>query len=122
MAAIRRDAQFGDNRLPVIPRHFLRTELRLGTEAFSVSPNFEWVPQGAWVDYANSFRPRGYAVVGIAAQTSVGQRVTLFVDARNLADRKAAGDISAVLAYTPASAIFYPVERRSVFAGIRASF
>ncbi|RYD47539.1 MAG: TonB-dependent receptor, partial [Sphingomonadales bacterium] len=32
----RRDAQFGDNRLPVIPRHFLRTELRLGTEAFSV--------------------------------------------------------------------------------------
>jgi iron complex outermembrane receptor protein len=118
----RRDAQFGDNRLPVVPEHAFRTELRLGTDAASIAPNLEWVPQGAWADYANSFRTRGYALLGIGAQARIGERFTVFADARNLADRKAAGDVSAAIAWTPASAIFYPVERRSVFAGIRAAF
>ena len=40
----------------------------------------------------------------------------------HLAGKKAAGDISAVIAYSPTGAIFYPVERRSVFAGIRTAF
>ena len=118
----RGDAQFGDNRLPVIPAHAFRAEMRLGSDALNVSPNMEWVPQGAFADYANSFRPRGYVLLGIGAQARLGERTTLFVDARNLAGRKAAGDVSAVVAYTPTSAIIYPVERRSVFAGVRASF
>ena len=96
--------------------------MRLGSDALNVSPNMEWVPQGAFADYANSFRPRGYVLLGIGAQARLGERTTLFVDARNLAGRKAAGDVSAVVAYTPTSAIIYPVERRSVFAGVRASF
>jgi len=32
------------------------------------------------------------------------------------------GDISAAITATPASAIFYPVERRAVFGGVRARF
>ncbi|MES2987386.1 MAG: TonB-dependent receptor [Pseudomonadota bacterium] len=118
----RGDRQFRNNRLPVVPEHVLRTEVRLGTDALSVSPNVEWLPRGAFADYANSFRPRGYAMVGIGAQAKIGERFTVFADARNLTDKKAAGDISAVIAYTPASAVFYPVERRSIFAGVRASF
>lgn len=118
----RGDAQFGDNRLPVIPEHLFRTELRLGTEAFNVAPNLEWIPRGAWADYANSFRARGYALIGLGAQARIAERVTIFADARNLADKKAVGDIGAVIAYTPASAIFYPAERRSLFAGVRAAF
>ncbi|RYD59877.1 MAG: TonB-dependent receptor [Sphingomonadales bacterium] len=118
----RSDAQFGDNRLPVVPEHVLRSEVRIGTENLRVTPNLEWVPRGAFADYANSFRPRGYALIGLGAQARIGERFTLFADARNLADRKAAGDVSAVIAYAPANAIFYPVERRSVFAGVRAAF
>ena len=118
----RRDAQFGDNRLPVVPEHLFRTEIRLGTEAISLAPHLEWVPRGAWADYANSFRTRGYALIGLGAQARINARVTLFADARNLADRKAAGDVGAVVTYSTASAIFYPVERRSLFAGIRAAF
>lgn len=116
-----RDAQFANNRLPVIPEHAFRTELRLGSDALSISPNVEWVPRGAFADYANSFRPRGYALLGLGAQAKIGP-VTIFADARNLTDKKAAGDISAVIAYTPASAIYYPVERRSVFIGLRTAF
>jgi len=118
----RGDAQYGDNRLPVIPEHLFRTEIRLGSEAFNLTPNVEWVPRGAWADYANSFRTRGYALLGLGAQARVASRVSLFADARNLADNKAVGDVGAVVTYTPASAIFYPVERRSLFAGIRAGF
>jgi len=118
----RGDAQFGDNRLPVVPEHLYRTELRLGGETLHVAPNLEWTPRGAWADYANSFRISGYVLFGLSAEARVDERFTLFADARNLGGRKAAGDISAVVQYTPASAIFYPVERRSVFAGVRAAF
>ncbi len=118
----RDDAQFGDNRLPVIPEHMFRTELQLGSEALRLSPNLEYVPQGAWVDYSNSFRPDGYVLFGLSAQAKLDERFTVFADARNLTGNKAVGDISAVVKYTPASAIFYPVERRSVFAGVRAAF
>jgi iron complex outermembrane receptor protein len=118
----RDDAQFGTNRLPVIPRHFYRAGLRIGDDSLHLTPNLEWVPHGAWVDYANTFRTGGYVLAGLSAEIEVDKRFTLFADARNLGGRKAAGDLSAVVQYTPASAIFYPVERRSVFAGVRAAF
>jgi len=118
----RHDAEFGDNRLPVVPRHVLRTEIRFGTEALHVAPNLEWVPQGAWADYANTVRAPGYAIVGLSAGATVARGVDLFVDARNLGGRKAIGDVSAVIRATPASEIYYPVERRAVYAGIRARF
>src|SRR3546814_7545681 len=52
----RDDAQYGDNRLPVVPKHQYRAELRLGTDTFSVTPNIEWTPKGAWTDYSNTTR------------------------------------------------------------------
>lgn len=118
----RNDRQFGDNRLPVIPKHQYRAELRLGTDRFSVTPNVEWVPQGAWADYANTQRAPGYVLVGLGAEARVRDGVTLFLDARNLTAKKAVGDISAVLLATPATVAFYPVERRAVYGGLRAIF
>ncbi|UZK66992.1 TonB-dependent receptor family protein [Sphingomonas sp. M1-B02] len=116
------DLQFGNNRLPVIPEHVYRGELRLGSADLHLSPALEWVPRGAWADYANSFRADGYVLFNLSAEAKIDDRFTLFADARNLANRKAAGDVSAVVTYVPSGAIFYPVERRSVFAGVRAAF
>ncbi|WP_375195807.1 TonB-dependent receptor family protein [Sphingobium sp.] len=122
----RDDAQFGNNRLPVVPRHFYRAELKLGTEKLSISPAIEWLPQGAWVDYANSRRVGDYATLNLGAQAQLWPGVTLFLDARNLTGERAVGDISAVVDYSklaPASrAIFYPIERRAVYGGVRARF
>ena len=122
----RGDAQFGNNRLPVVPRHFYRAELKLGTERLSISPAVEWLPQGAWTDYANSKRVGDYATLNLGAQAEVKKGLTLFVDARNLTAERAVGDISAVVDYSklaPASrAIFYPIERRAFYGGIRARF
>src|SRR5690606_23284264 len=114
------DPQYGDNRLPVVPEHVYRAELRLGTDALHVAPNVEWFPRGAWADYANTLRVDGYALVGLSAGATVAEGIDLFLDARNLLGEEAVGDISAAISATPESAIFYPVERRAVFGGVRA--
>lgn len=127
----RDDSQFGNNRLPVVPRHFYRAELKLGSDALSITPAVEWTPQGAWVDYASSKRVGGYALLNLGAQAQVRDGVTLFLDARNLTQQRAVGDISALVQYAadnPATAAdegsvtFYPIERRAFYAGVRARF
>ena len=118
----RNDSQFRHNRLPVVPRHVLRSEIRIGGEALHLTPNVEWVPQGAWADYRNTTRAPGYMLIGLTGAAAVANGVDLFIDVRNVAGKKAIGDISAVIAVTPASAIYYPVERRAAYAGVRARF
>ena len=119
----RDDRQFSDNRLPVIATHLYRAELRLGTDAFTLAPNLEWVPRAAYADYANTVRPDGYALFGLTAHAQVMKGLTLFVDARNVTGKKAVGDISAVVRVTsPAQALYYPVERRAFSLGARAAF
>ncbi|MBX7489787.1 TonB-dependent receptor [Qipengyuania sp. GH25] len=123
------DSQYGDNRLPVIPRHVIHAEARLGPESWHLSPSVEWVPQGAFADYSNTFRTAGYASLGLTASCTIFDQIEVFADARNLLDHKAIGDISAVTSYrfddptTPwneGSSIFNPIERRAVFIGVRA--
>lgn len=116
------DAQFGDNHLPVVPDHVLRSEVRIGTDTLHIAPNLEWVPNGAWADYANTTKTDGYALLGISAGATLGNGIDVFVDARNLTGKKALGDISAALTATPASAIYYPVERRAIYGGLRLRF
>jgi iron complex outermembrane receptor protein len=122
----RDDAQFGDNRLPVIPRHLYRAELRLGSERLNVAPSLEWIPTGAWADYANGFKVPGYVSLGLTAEAQVRPGVTVFLDARNIANAQAIGDLSAVVDYRTLlpfqKAIFSPIERRSLYAGVRAQF
>jgi iron complex outermembrane receptor protein len=118
----RGDAQFGDNRLPVVPRHVLRSEARVGTDRLHVAPTLEWVPRGGFADYANTLRTPGYALIGATAGASVADGIDLFLDVRNLTGKKAIGDISAVLLASSASAIYYPVERRAIYGGVRARF
>jgi iron complex outermembrane receptor protein len=117
----RNDRQYGDNRLPVIPKHVVRGELRLGPKDWHVTPIVEWVPHGAYADYANSFRVKDYATIGLGAGAAINRHLELFVDARNLTNKRAVGDISAVINYSQ-QAIFFPVERRAVYAGVRARF
>lgn len=118
----RGDVQFGNNRLPVVPRHAYRAELRLGGDALHIAPNVEWMPKGAMADYANTTRTPGYALIGLSGGAQVMRGLDLFVDARNLTGKKAIGDISAVITATAASAIYYPVEGRAVFGGFRVRF
>lgn len=118
----RGDVQFADNRLPVVPRHVLRSEVRLGGDTLHIAPSLEWVPQGAFADYRNTVRAPGYALVGLSAGASLTSDIDLFADLRNITGKKAVGDIAAVITASGTSAIYYPVERRAVYAGLRARF
>lgn len=116
------DNQFGDNTLPVVPKHVLRSDLRVGTDGLHISPNVEWVPTGAWADYGNTTKTPGYALIGLTAGATVASGIDVFLDARNLTGKKAIGDVSATLVALDTSAIYYPVERRAVYGGVRARF
>lgn len=118
----RNDSVYGGNRLPVVPRNLYRAELRIGTDALHVTPNVEWVPTGAWADYHNTIRAPGYTLLGVGAGAHVRKGIDLFLDVRNITGRKAIGDIAATITATDASAIYYPVERRAVYGGVRARF
>lgn len=115
------DRQYGDNRLPAIPTHHYRAELRYSRTGFTLAPSIEWMPKGAWADYRNSVRAPGHALLGLQASVALGDRIELFVDARNLTDQRGVGDVSAVIAASANSAIYYPVEGRSVFGGFKFS-
>lgn len=51
------DPVFGNNQLPGAPRHFLRAELLYKhPTGLYVGPNVEWVPEGYFVDSANTLK------------------------------------------------------------------
>jgi iron complex outermembrane receptor protein len=118
----RHDPQYGDNRLPAAPIQVYRGELRYSGKGFSIAPNIEWTPRGVWADYRNSVRVPGYALIGAHASVELGRGTELFLDARNLTDWKAVVDLSAVVAATPQSAIYYPTDGRAIYGGAKLAF
>jgi iron complex outermembrane receptor protein len=118
----RDDPQYGGNRLPAAPMHIYRGELRYSGKGFSIAPNIEWTPRGAWADYRNSVRVPGYALIGAHASVKLGSRTELFLDARNLMDKNAVVDLSAVVAATPQSTIYYPTDGRAIYGGMKLTF
>ena len=119
----RDDVQYGDDRLPIVPEHFYRAELRYEHPAgWFVAPSLEWAATGAWVDFANTTRIPAYAVLNLGAGYAVNDRISLFLDIRNLADKHYISNVQAQVAATPASAAYWPGDGRSVFGGVQWSF
>ena len=88
-------------------------------------PRLDWVPQGAWADYANTLRANSYLLVGLEAGFSPAPGVFLFLDARNLTGKRYVSDLTTIAnAQAPGAntAVFYPGEGRSVYVGARVSF
>jgi iron complex outermembrane receptor protein len=117
------DVQYGDARLPVVPEHLYRAELRYDhPSGWFVAPSLEWSPKEATVDYANTLEAPSYAVVSVGAGWR-GDRLTLFADLRNVADERYVSNFSALTdARTASTAVFFPGEGRSLFVGIRKDF
>lgn len=117
------DSVYGNNKIPGAPRNVLRSSIAY-TQAggFYFTPTLDWVPQGAWSDDKNTTRVKGYALIGLQTGMEWRNGISLFVDARNLADRRYVSDISTVVLATPSSAIYYPGDGRNVFAGLRYAF
>jgi iron complex outermembrane receptor protein len=84
-----RDPVYGDNALAGVPRQQLRAALRWQPGArFHIEPSLEWVPQGYYVDHANTFRAPGFATFGLKFGGDAGAGWRWFADLRNLGDRR----------------------------------
>lgn len=113
------DPFYGDNRLPIVPQHAYRAELRYEHPAgWWIAPSVEWAASAAWVDFQNTTKAPSYAVWSLGAGWRASERLTLFLDARNLADKAYISNVQAQIAASPASAAYWPGDGRSVFGGI----
>lgn len=120
----RDDPQYGNNRIAGVPTNVLRTTLGYAlSNRFQIAASLDWVPTGAWVDYANTMRVPSYTLIGLQASYLIQRGVTFYVDARNLTDKRYVSDFSTVTdARAANTAVFYPGDGRSVFAGVRFAF
>ena len=118
------DKAYRDNRLPVVPEHLYRAELRYDhPSGWFVAPGVDWSAVDTWVDHENTLKAPAYAVASLNAGWAFDNGVSLFIDARNLFDEAWISNFSAVTdARTASTAVFYPGEGRSVFVGISRGF
>lgn len=117
------DAQYGNNRLPIVPKQFYRAELRYDHPAgWFVAPSVEWSASKIQVDYRNLTQAPAYAVVNLNAGYAINDRVSVFVDIRNLADKDYISSVQAQILATANSAAYWPGDGRSVFGGLAVTF
>jgi iron complex outermembrane receptor protein len=120
------DPIYGDDTLPVVPRHQYRAELKYTlASGFFIAPAIEWRPSSVWVDYANTLKAPAFALLSLDAGWRADNGVEVFIDARNLTDKRYAAEFGAVTDAsqpTADTAVFYPGEGRSVFAGVAYRF
>ncbi|WP_375461742.1 TonB-dependent receptor family protein [uncultured Enterovirga sp.] len=116
-----RDRVYGDNQIGGIPRHVLRTTLAYRhPNGFYIALALDWVPEGPFADHTNTSKVPGYSLIGVQTGIDLGRGLSVYLDARNLADRRFISDVGAVTnARLVPTTIFYPGEGRSVFAGLR---
>lgn len=117
------DATYGNNQLPGAPRHVLRAEARYRHPAgFWIAPNLDYVPEGFFVDNANTVRTDAYFLVGLRAGADfLDGRLGVFLEARNLADQRYISSAS-VATVAGNQALFEPGFGRSAYAGARYRF
>lgn len=118
------DAQYGDNQIAGVPRNVLRTTLTYShPDGFSFAPVLDWVPNGPWADNANTLKVPGYALIGFQAGMDWDNGMSLYLDARNLTNKHYITDVSTVTdARKVSTAIFYPGDGASLYAGLRYTF
>jgi iron complex outermembrane receptor protein len=118
------DPQYGNNRIAGIPEHVLRTTLAYrGPNGLYIAPAVDWVPKGAYADFANTLQVPGYVLLSLQAGVDLPHGISLYVDARNLTDQHYVSDISTITnANAVSTTIFYPGNGRSLFGGLRYTF
>lgn len=116
------DVQYGDNRLPIVPESLYRAELRYASPAgWFVAPSIER-SSDLTVDYRNTTTAPGYMIANLNAGWTASDRVSLFVDIRNLTDEAYVSNVQAAILATPATAAYWPGDGRAVFAGLTVAF
>jgi len=106
-----------------VPQHFYRAELRYEHPmGWFVAPSVEWSASDIVIDYANTTTSPSYAVWNLNAGWALNERLSLFLDARNLGDKAYVSNVQAAIRATAATAAYWPGDGRSVFGGLTVAF
>ncbi|MGX2029904.1 MULTISPECIES: TonB-dependent receptor domain-containing protein [Methylocaldum] len=118
------DPTYGNNRLPGIPEHYLRAELRYEhPSGFYAGPNVEWSATRIPVDLANTLSADAYAIMGFRAGYRTKQGFSAYFEAKNLTDEKYAATTGVIAnADGRDAAQFYPGDGRAFFGGVEYRF
>ena len=118
------DRQYGDNKIAGLPPHVLRTTLTYThPSGFYVAPSVDFVPVGMYADSANTLQVPAYTLLNVQAGFDFRNGSLLYIDARNLADKRTIGDLGTISnARRVGTAVFYPGEGASIYAGARLAF
>lgn len=112
------DRVYRNNDIPGAPRHFLRAELRYNhASGWYAGPNVEWVPEGYYVDNANTQKTPSYALLGAKTGYDFGNGMKVFVDGRNLLDKTYISNTGVAAAANTNSALFNPGDGRAIYVG-----
>ncbi len=112
------DRLWGNNRIPSIPQHVGRVDIRYRhARGFNIGPVIEAVSRTA-VDFANSQYAPGHVLFGMRAGYHSPDGWRLFLDGRNLGDRRHVASTAIVARADPDSRVFNPGAPRSVFGGV----
>jgi iron complex outermembrane receptor protein len=117
------DAVYGNNRIAVIPIHLYEASLTYEHPAgFYAGPNARWNITKYPVDHANTLYADAYALFGFRTGYISKKGFSVFLEARNLADKRYASDVDPIPdARTSAGGdneIFHPGDGRSFYGGI----
>jgi iron complex outermembrane receptor protein len=114
------DDAFGDNTIAGLPPHLIRAEIIWeNRQGYYAGPTFEWVPQGTYIDHANTFKADSYGLIGFKLGRRVEKGVSWFIEARNLTDEAYAATTGVAANVSGLdSRNFLPGDGRSVFAGL----
>jgi iron complex outermembrane receptor protein len=115
------DPIYGSNKIAGTPEHILRTIATYRhPNGFYFAPSVDFIPTGAWVDYANTLRAPSHTLIGLQTGVQTANGALLYLDARNLTDRRYISDFGTVTdARTASTAVFYPGTGRSIYMGMR---
>lgn len=114
------DPNYGDNELPGIPKHYARAELLYKqASGFYAGPNVECAPGHYFADNANSLKVDPYALLNLKAGFDTGQHWSLYVEGRNLTDKRYIATVAIAGVAGANAEIFNPGTGRAVFGGVR---
>jgi iron complex outermembrane receptor protein len=111
---------YGDNRLPGVPGHLVRSELKWSPRAgWYAALSAEAAPRRYAVDMAGSLFAASYALWGMKLGRAADHGWSWFLEGRNLGNATYAATTGVIAdALGRDSAQFYPGDRRSVYAGV----
>ena len=108
------------NQLPAVPEHVLLFETKFDyKEKASFSVNVRHIPQGPFVDFANTTRIPDYTLVGITASVDVLDNLRFFFSGENLADEVFISNFTTVADQALEDAtVFTPGQGRAFYGGL----